>query len=321
MIRRFSAAVAGLALAALPCTVPAQHAGDAVRVNGAAISNERADRFLEDYLVQKGRNTQGIRHPEAYRQYRREALERLVEDELLWQEAVRRGVVATPAQVDALVAGLRARNAAPGELARRLERAGLTEATLPDWARRQASIQNLLAPVLDAVRVDDADVQAYRLAHLERYTTPLELRVRHVLRKAEATAPEPERVRARSEAEEIRRRAAAGADFAGLAHRRSQDASAASGGDLGWVPRGKMVPEFEAAAFALADGGTSPVVETVFGFHVIRVEARRGGEPMPEERVAPGIRARLLQERREAAVRDLVDDLRSAARIEYLDGR
>jgi peptidyl-prolyl cis-trans isomerase C len=301
----------------LPGGALAQHAGDAVRVNGAGIPNERVDRFLVDYLAQKGRNAQAIRHPEAYRQYRREAIDQLVDDELLWQEAVRLGLVATPAEVEKAVAEGRARYPSPGEFARRLERAGLTEATYPAWARRQASIQKLLAGRLGALAVTDAEVHAHYLEHPGSFTTPLELHVRHVLRQADVSASAAERARARTEAEEIRKLAVAGRDLGALARERSQDATAAAGGDLGWVARGTMVPEFEAAAFALPDGGISGVVETVFGFHVIQVQARRGGEPVPEAKVREEIRGSLLAAKRAETVQDLLGDLRARAKIEY----
>ncbi|HET8734811.1 MAG TPA: peptidylprolyl isomerase [Anaeromyxobacteraceae bacterium] len=313
---------AGLAATlSLPAAARAQHAGDAARVNGAAISNERADRFLVDYLSQKGRNAQAIRHPEAYRQYRREALEQLVDDELLWQEASRLGLVATPAQVGEILAEGRARHAAPGELARRLERAGLTLETWPEWARRQASIRNLLARRLGGLSVTDAEVHAHWEGHPETYTEPLELRIRHVLRQVDSGAPAADRARARAEADEVRRLALSGKDLGALARKRSQDSSASSGGDLGWVRRGTMVPEFEAVAFALADGEISGVVETVYGFHVVQVQARRGGERIPEARVRESIRAELLAARRTASVQDLVDDLRAKAKIEYAEPR
>ncbi|HET8723571.1 MAG TPA: peptidylprolyl isomerase [Anaeromyxobacteraceae bacterium] len=304
-----------------PAVARAQHVGDAVRVNGVGISNERVDRFLVEYLSQKGRNPQAIRHPDAYRQYRNEAIDQLVDDELLFQEARRRKLEATKAQADAVMADGRARYKDPGEFARRLERAGLTEETYPDWARRQASIQNLLAKVFAPIRVTDADVHAHYLGHPETFTTPVEVQVRHVLRVTEPGGSAPDRARARAEAEEVRRLALAGQDLGALARARSQDGSAPSGGELGWVRRGTMVPEFEAVAFTIRPGEISEVVETVYGFHVVQVQARRGGEAIPESKVSGRIRDELLAARRATAVEDLVHDLRQAARIEYAEPR
>src|SRR5262249_11303920 len=100
---------------------------------------------------------------------------------------------------------------------------------------------------------------------------------------------------------EIRKR---GVDFAELAKKFSQEPGASSsGGDLGWFGRGRMVPEFEKAAFSLPPGGISPVVKTQFGYHIIKVEDRRaaGMRPFGEVRIA--IRTQLAQARGDSSAR------------------
>src|SRR5207253_3006605 len=121
---------------------------------------------------------------------------------------------------------------------------------------------------------------------------------------------------ARKKAEELLAKLKAGGDFAALAKERSEDAgSAANGGDLGLFTRGRMTPAFEEAAFALQGGGLSDVVETPFGFHVIKVEEHRPGGAKPLETVHDEIADTLKRERSLALARkQAAEDRRKIAR-------
>src|SRR5262249_511680 len=100
--------------------------------------------------------------------------------------------------------------------------------------------------------------------------------------------------KARARADSLRKAAAGGADFAELARRFSQEPGAStSGGDLGWFGRGRMVKEFETAAFALKVGETSPVVKSQFGYHVIRVEEKKAAGTKPFTEVKEALRAQM----------------------------
>ncbi len=148
----------------------------------------------------------------------------------------------------------------------------------------------------DAYELSAADVDAYLKEHAAEVQADYEkdkhrftglekqVRARHILIKAETDADAETREAARKKAEQIRLRVLAGEDFAQLAKELSEDTGSASrGGDLGYNTKGKMVGPFDDAQFALAAGETSDVVETRFGYHVIKVEGVREGDVPVDE--------------------------------------
>src|SRR5207237_2817387 len=125
---------------------------------------------------------------------------------------------------------------------------------------------------------ESAITDYYELHKDDRFTEPEQVRARHILVKVASDAGEPAKAAARKKAEDLLAKVRAGGDFAALARKNSDDpGSAAQGGDLGLFGRGTMTPAFESAAFALEAGKVSDVVETPFGFHVIKVEEHRPG--------------------------------------------
>lgn len=143
------------------------------------------------------------------------------------------------------------------------------------------------------------DVEDFYNEHKgERFTTPPSVHARHILFSLPPTASDEEKQKARAAATEVLAKARAGEDFAKLAEKHSQDtASATNGGDLGSFQRGRMVKPFEDAAFALAAGGISDLVESQFGIHIIKVETNDPEKVQPLSEVEATIRQELLQER------------------------
>jgi peptidyl-prolyl cis-trans isomerase D len=174
---------------------------------------------------------------------------------------------------------------------------------------------------------DDA-VKAYYDAHVEdRFTTPEQVHARHILIKLAPGADEKARAEARKKAEDVLAEVKAGSDFAALAKKESQDpGSASKGGDLGLFARGRMVPPFEAAAFALEPGGVSDIVETPFGFHIIKVDEKVPGGQKPLEEVRGEIVKTLTDEKgldlaRQQAESDRRDVVRGKSLAEIAGSR
>src|SRR5262245_3462194 len=174
----------------------------------------------------------------------------------------------------------------------------------------------------------DAAVQAYYDAHrADRFTAPEEIRARHILIKLAPDADEKQRAEARKKAEDALDKLKKGADFAKLAQQVSEDpGSASKGGDLGLFSRGKMVPAFDAAAFALEPGALSEIVESPFGLHIIKVEEKLPGGPKPLEVVRQEIVQTLTDEQgldlaRKQAESDRRDVVRGKRLAEVAGGR
>jgi len=129
---------------------------------------------------------------------------------------------------------------------------------------------------LDEIKITDAEIENYYEQHADQYKHEEEVHARHILIKVEEGADDAAREAARKKAEALLAQIRGGADFAKLAEQNSDDpGSAKKGGDLGWFGRGRMVPEFEQAAFALKPEEISDLVQTKFGFHIIQVLERR----------------------------------------------
>jgi len=184
---------------------------------------------------------------------------------------------------------------------------------------RQQLNQELILLLREEVIDDDVEITEEELREVFEADRPGErVRARHIL-LGFGDDRAPARVDSlRGLAEELRDRARAGGDFAALAEEYSDDpGSAARGGDLSFFERGVMVPPFEEAAFALEPGEVSDVVETQFGFHIIRVEER---ETPSFDDVREPLRQELVMRRTTEAESIYVAGIEEPANLRVADG-
>lgn len=162
--------------------------------------------------------------------------------------------------------------------------------------------------------IDDEELRRF----FEERSPGLRVRARHILFDFPADASQEQRDSVRALAEEVREQAVAGQDFAALAGQHSDEPGAAQrGGDLGWFERGDMVKPFEDAAFVLQPGEVSPVVETPFGLHVIKVEERQS--PSFDE-MGGDLRQQAIAQRRQESLDEYVSGLTGPANLEVESG-
>jgi peptidyl-prolyl cis-trans isomerase D len=181
------------------------------------------------------------------------------------------------------------------------------------------------AKIAAATTVADQDLQSYYDQHRDEYRVPEQVKVSHILIKTPlpaAGAKEDEKAvaDARAKAEGVLKEVKAGGDFAKLAEKYSDDpGSAKSGGELGWIGRGRTVPEFEKAAFSLGKGQTSGLVKSSYGFHIIHVEDKQDAHLKTLAEVKGEIEEKVKQQKTAHATEAAANALLSQARTEGFD--
>jgi peptidyl-prolyl cis-trans isomerase D len=176
-----------------------------------------------------------------------------------------------------------------------------------------------------ATPVSDQELQAYYDQHRDEYRLPEQVKVTHILIKTPLPGPdgkvdEKGVEAARQKAEDVLKQVKAGGDFAKLAGQYSDDpGSAKNGGELGWIGRGRTVPEFEKASFSLAKGQTSDLVRSSYGFHIIRVEDKQEAHVKTLAEVKGEIEGKIKEEKAQHATEVAANSLLSQARTDGLD--
>ena len=161
----------------------------------------------------------------------------------------------------------------------------------------------LLEPdrVRSEAEVSDDEIRRYYRRHLEEFRVQERVQVSHILFQTLGNSEE-EKTRVENRAQEVLQKARAGGDFARLAEEHSEDATAAVGGDLGWVYRGQSVKEFEEAAFGLEPGKISDLIKTTYGMHILKVREKQEAHLETLDQVRDRLRAILESEKLNGAI-------------------
>ncbi|MFW5802524.1 MAG: peptidylprolyl isomerase [Verrucomicrobiota bacterium] len=198
-----------------------------------------------------------------------------------------------------------------------LEQNGITrEELLEDLGRELGVRQWLQEEVMSNVTVDDEAAREFYKNNPEAFTTTAQKNASHILVSADQSDSDKDRKKAKSKAEDLRKQLEEGADFAELAEAESDCPSSKQGGDLGFFGKEQMAPAFEEAAFALEDGELSDVVETRFGYHVIKGGPAKEAGTAPFEEAKPKIMQHLQQQEAQQALEKVVGILKEQTDVE-----
>ena len=290
--------------------------GKVAVVNGSVITQKDFDRELtsvQQRLLASGRSLGDAQFSEL----RKNLLENLINMELLYQEAQKSGVTVEDAVVAEHIEKLKTQFGSQKEFKKALEKMNASEPALRAQTKKGLTVKEFVdKKIIQDVVVPDKELRAYYDSHPNSFRQPEQVKASHILIKAEPEAKEEQKALARKKLKGVQKRVEKGEDFAALAKEYSEGPSGAKGGDLGYFGRGQMVKPFEEVVFALKPGAVSDIVETSFGYHLIKCVDKK-----PETTVAYGdvkekLRQYLKQQKGREKMGSYIAKLKEKAKVE-----
>lgn len=285
-------------------------------VNGVVIARIQFDKELKVHLERVSRQGRQITDDQM-EELKKDIIDGLIEREVLYQESQKAGIKIADQKVDDQVAAIKKRFPNEEEFKKALAGMGLTEEDVREQIQHGLAIRELIdQKVANKVVITDEETKAYYDANPQLFNQPEEVKASHILIKVEPTADDATKAAARKKVEELQQKLKDGGDFAELAKENSEGPSNARGGDLGYFKRGQMVKPFEDVAYSMKIDEVSDLVETRFGYHLIKVYDKKPEQTLAYADVKDKIAQRLKQEKVEKDATLYVEDLKKGAKIE-----
>jgi peptidyl-prolyl cis-trans isomerase SurA len=286
-------------------------------VNQEIITLSEVERWI-DPLQEEIQAEDRLERRERVRAVCRKVLERLIEEKLIDQEVKRAGIKVTNKEVENALEEIRRQNAVNQEdLERGLAKDGLTiEAVKKEIEKRIQRIKLISWAVKTESKVGEKELRDFYRKNIDRYRRNESYRPSHILFivPKDATFEEVQEIRKRCQ--KMLEKIKAGEDFGEMALLYSQDATARDRGDLGYFKKGELLPAFEKEALRLQIGEVSGIVRTDFGFHLIKLLDRKGGDPPPFEEIKEKVQADYLENDKEKALQQFISTLKEKSVIE-----
>lgn len=286
-------------------------------VNGTFITKDEYERALtraKDLATSQGKEITEAELPAIKKQI----IDNIAEMLILYQDAIAKGIKEDQAQIDSEVAKLKSGYPDEEAFKKTLASNNITEALIRDQLIKRSVIQKFVEQnFAQKTVIPDSEVKAFYDNNPDQFNKPESVKASHILILADKKADEAQKKAAREKIEKIQARLKAGEDFAALAKGNSQDpGSSVKGGELGSFTRGQMVKPFEDAAFALAPGAVSDIVESDFGYHIIKVTEKQAAGKFSFEEAKTGLTDYLKSNKINKEISDYIKALKEKAKIE-----
>jgi len=303
-----------------------------VTVNGVDITQAQLTEMTKPHLERLAKRAANL-PPQFLEQQKKtlteQALKEMVRIRLLDEKAAAANITITDAEMDAELNKMIAMQKPAVTLEEFKQKIIAYGYSFDQWKAQIGTMLKhqklVVAEYPEKSKVTVADANAFYVQNKRRYDLPEQVRASHILIKTDLSDPnsDPNTVKAaaKAKAEDLLKQVKEGADFAELAKANSGCPSAAQGGDLNFFRKGQMVPAFDKVAFALEVGKVhDEVVETQFGYHVIKVTERKDAAVTPFDEVKDTIMNELKQRKMRTLAMEYVEKLKTEAKITYAPG-
>lgn len=284
-------------------------------VNGTEIKRTDLENAIQGYAIEQLRKTADQLSDKELAELRELALEKLLARELIFQEALLYGIVATEEAIDEEKYKIIANFPSEDEFYATLEKAGIDAVSYHRMLRQDISV-NLMTDkkVADLPDPADAEIEAMYKKHPEKMIRRGRVRACHILSKLSDGNEEKALLKIRELQDQVTPE-----NFAELARQHSDCPSSTAGGDLGWFRRGDMVQQFEEVVFSMQVGDISDVVTTQFGFHLIKLVELEEDTPLTLDESRPQIVGFIKEESSAKMLKEWVAELKERAEINFFD--
>jgi peptidyl-prolyl cis-trans isomerase C len=286
------------------------------RVNGEAIAKAEFEKAVQSVEGQNGSAVPADQRDRVYRGI----LDQMIGYKLLLQESKTRNITVPDDEIESRIAQIRGQFPSEEAFKQTLDQQKVTVEQLRADARSEMVVTKMLQSEVETkVAVKPEQVADFYQNNPDTFAPGARARASHILISFPQNADAAAKQTARTKADAILKDVKAGKDFAALAREHSQDpGSAQNGGDLNFFERGQMVGPFDQTVFAMTPGQTSDIVETQFGYHIIKLTEKQPSRTVPLDEVRPQIQQFLENQARQQATQAFVESLKAKGKVEIL---
>ncbi|MFQ5604532.1 MAG: peptidylprolyl isomerase [bacterium] len=290
------------------------------KVNGKEINEAALFHEINKKLPQTSFHSQVS--PEKLQEFRKAALQKLIEDELFFQAAQKQKIAVELLEIEQQIAFMKKGYASEKAFQQAMSKSGYNALKLMKRVERSLMIKKIQQKeIFDRVTITDSEIREYYQNNQSKFLLPQQFRLRHILISVKPGAMAKGWQAGLEEAQKVYERIQAGENFAELAAEVSADSSSReAGGDIGWFHKGQLIPELEKALGEIQIGDVSPPVRSIYGFHLIKFEEARLAKQLTFEEInQKDLKQKLYNKKIESRRQEFLSELKSQAQIQIME--